>query len=144
MKHMPSVKSAMTPFPYSIDQGAPASEAVEFMRKYRVRHLPVAKDGELVGLITDRDLKLVLGPDFAYPSADRLSVGEAMVADAYSVDLNTPLDSVLAHMAEYHIGSAIVTRKGKLAGMFTSTDACRAYAEHLRKQFQPPGGNAAA
>jgi hypothetical protein len=36
-------------------------------------------------------------------------------------------------MAERHIGSALVTKHGKLVGMFTSTDACRALVQVLRE-----------
>jgi CBS domain-containing protein len=66
-----------------------------------------------------------------------------MVRDAYIVDLETPLDEVLDHMAANQIGSAIVTRQGKLAGVFTTTDACRSFAEFLREQSRHPGGDAA-
>jgi hypothetical protein len=34
-------------------------------------------------------------------------------------------------MAEQRIGSAVVTRRGKLAGVFTSNDACRVFADYL-------------
>ena len=67
-----------------------------------------------------------------------------MVSDAYIVDLDTRLDEVLAHMAEHHLGSAIITREGKLVGVFTTTDACRHFAEHLREQFRRSGGGDAA
>jgi CBS domain-containing protein len=54
-----------------------------------------------------------------------------MVKDCYIVDLATPLAAVLRHMAEHRIGSAVVTRRDKLAGVFTATDACRAFADYL-------------
>jgi hypothetical protein len=47
-------------------------------------------------------------------------------------------------MAEHHIGSAVITRHDKLAGMFTTSDACRAYANLLREQFRRAGGGNAA
>jgi hypothetical protein len=47
-------------------------------------------------------------------------------------------------MAEHHIGSAVVTRHGKLAGVFTSSDACIHFAEFLRDQFRRSGGDDAA
>ena len=90
------------------------------------------------------DIKLMLGPDFAYPKGSELLVRDAMIRDAYVVDLDTPLDEVLAHMAAEQLGSAIVTRKDKLAGVFTVTDACLAFAEHLREQLRRSGGNTAA
>ena len=134
----------MTPFPYSVDAGASVDDALNFMREHQIRHLPVTENGELAGIISDRDIKLILGPDFAYPKGDELRVRDAMVREAYVVDLGERLDDVLQHMAEHQLGSAIVTRKGKLAGVFTVTDACRAFAEFLREQLRRAGGTTAA
>jgi len=144
MKRVPQIKSVMTPFPYSVDRDAPLHEARAFMMQEGIRHLPVTKDGVLVGMITDRDIKLVLGPDFDYPTEEELSVNDVMVEHAYTVDLHERLDNVLDYMAEHHVGSAMVTRNGKLAGIFTATDACRAFSAHLREQFAPPDGDEAA
>ena len=141
---MPKVKSVMTAFPYSIASTAPVSEAIEFMRKQNLRHLPVTDNSTLIGLLSDRDIKLVLGPDFAYPDPAKLTVAEAMVRDSYMVDLEEGLDTVLTYMADHHIGSAVVTRQGKLAGIFTAQDACRHFAEFLREQFRRSGGGDAA
>jgi acetoin utilization protein AcuB len=102
------------------------------MQELRVRHLPVIDQGKLVGLITDRDIKLVLGPDFAYPSEGELTVRDVQVADPYVADVAAPLDGVLETMARKHIGSVLVTRDGELAGIFTVTDACRYLSELLR------------
>ena len=131
MNDAPKLKNIMTPFPYSVDAEAPIAAAVEFMRRHQIRHLPVTTKGALTGLVTDRDIKLVLGPDFAYPSDRELKVRDAMVKDCYIVDLATPLAAVLRHMATQRIGSAVVTRRGKLAGVFTTNDACRAFADYL-------------
>jgi acetoin utilization protein AcuB len=62
----------------------------------------------------------------------------------YIVDLNERLDVVLQNMADRHIGSALVTRQGKLAGVFTTTDVCRAFVEYLRDPFRPVDGDDAA
>lgn len=141
---MPTIKAVMSPFPYSVDVDASLADAQAFMREHHIRHLPVTQGGELVGSISDRDIKLVLGPDFAYPDATKTRVTEAMVRDAYIVDMDTRLDEVLAHMAEHHLGSAIVTRRGKLAGIFTVTDACQHFAEFLRAQVRRAGDDDAA
>ena len=131
MKDAPRLKNVMTPFPYSVDAAAPIEHAIELMREHKIRHLPVTTRGALTSLVSDRDIKLVLGPDFAYPRD--LKVRDAMVKDCYIVDLATPLHVVLRHMAEHHIGSAVVTRRGKLAGVFTTNDACRAFADYLEE-----------
>jgi CBS domain-containing protein len=141
---MPAIKSVMSPFPYSVDVGAPVADAQKFMREHRIRHLPVTQEGALVGSVSDRDIKLVLGPDFAYPDAEATRVADVLVRDAYIVDMDARLDDVLTHMAEHHLGSAIVTRRGKLAGIFTVTDACHHFAEYLRGQVRRAGGDDAA
>ncbi len=89
-------------------------------------------------MLSDRDIKLLLGPDFAYPEPSELTVGDAYQPQSYSVDLNTPLDVVLLEMAARHIGSALVTRKGRLAGIFTATDACREFGLLLQKRRGGP------
>ena len=144
MKRMPTIKAVMSPFPYSVEAGASVADAVTFMREHRIRHLPVTQGGELAGSVSDRDIKLILGPDFANPDEHATLVADAMVRDAYIVDMDARLDEVLAHMAENHLGSAIVTRRGKLAGIFTVTDACRHFAEFLREQVRRSGGDDAA
>jgi CBS domain-containing protein len=73
-----------------------------------------------------------------------LKVHNVMSSDTYTVDLSERLDSVLHRMAEHHLDSVIVTRKGKLAGIFTHVDACAAFAEFLREQVRRSGGDTAA
>ena len=85
-----------------------------------------------------------MGPDFDYPKHGEVTVKDVFLDNPYIVDLNERLDNVLKTMAEKHIGAVLVTRNGKLAGVFTSTDACEGFARYLRDQFNPPGGNEAA
>lgn len=144
MKHIPAIKAVMTPFPYSVDVNASISKARKFMAEHGIRHLPVTDKSEIIGVLTDRDIKLYLGPDLDYPRESEAIVKDVYMDTPYIVDLNERLDKVLKTMAERHIGSVLVTRHGRLAGVFTSTDACKSYAEYLRNQFHPSGGDEAA
>jgi len=129
----------MTPFPFSIDVDAPLAEAHAFLRERHIRHLPVTERGELVGVLTDRDIKLALGPDLGSPPERELTVRDVFQPEAYVVDAGDLLVTVAATMAERHLGSALVTRSGKLVGIFTTTDACRALARVLRGQHPDRG-----
>ena len=129
MKRNPQVIAFMTPFPHSIDIGAPLAQARRLMHEGNFRHLPVTAGGEIVGIVTDRDIKLMLGPDCGYPDEWELKVQDAHVDKPCVVPASTPVAAVARTMAEHHIGSAIVTKNGKLVGIFTVTDACRALAE---------------
>lgn len=128
MKRNPQVIAFMTPFPYSIDVDAPLDAAHELMREHQFRHLPVTSGEEIVGMLTDRDIKLVLGPDFGNPREEQLAVRDAYVERPCIVPASTPVATVARTMAESRIGSAIVTKNGKLVGIFTVTDACKALA----------------
>ena len=74
------------------------------------------------------------------PPRDELLVRDAYVSEPYAVDASTALDVVLEYMAAHQVGSAIVTKHGRLAGIFTATDACRIYCEHLRRLFPARSG----
>ena len=129
MKRNPQVIGFMTPFPHSIDVDAPLEDAHKLMREHHFRHLPVMSGGEIVGVLTDRDIKLVLGPDFGSPDERELRVRDAYVERPCVVPASTPVAKVARVMAQNRIGSAIVTKHGKLVGIFTVTDACRALAQ---------------
>jgi CBS domain-containing protein len=139
MKHPTQIVAYMTPFPYSIDIEAPIAEARAFMQNRQIRHLPVTEQGELIGIVTDRDIKLILGPDFAYPDERSLKVRDACAREPYVVEAATPIRQVAGTMARRHLGSALVTKHGKLVGIFTATDACRAIESLLADpQAGPP------
>ncbi len=137
MKRRPKVMSVMTPFPYAIERDSGVNEARELMWEHDIRHLPVCEDGDLSGVVSERDIGLVLA---SRPADDpvNITVREVYTPDAYTVEIGAPLDEVLEHMAKEHIGSALVTKEDKLVGIFTATDACAAFAAHLRELFPNP------
>jgi len=127
----------MTPFPYAVELTAPIGQARKLMLEHHVHHLPVTEGHDLRGIVSDRDIKLLLGPELGSPDPKELTVEDAYVDDCYVVDMEASLLTVLANMAERHIGAAVITSHGRLAGIFTATDACRAFADHLEKQHRP-------
>ena len=133
MKKIPTVQSVMTPFPYSIEAGASLREGRHMMQSHDVRHLPVVRHRKLVGILSDRDLKRALDPSLGLPPKDELFVDDVMIHDPYVVETTERLDNVLDEMAEELIGCALIVREGKLVGIFTTTDACREFANHLRE-----------
>jgi acetoin utilization protein AcuB len=144
MDHIPTIGSVMTPFPHVVQLQDSLLKARTLMVEHELRHVPV-KDGEvLVGILTDRDLKRALDPDLGLPPKEELFVRDVYVPDAFVVELTEPLDEVLHQMAARHIGSTLVVKKGRLVGIFTVTDACRVFCEHLRSIFPNQTGDDAA
>jgi acetoin utilization protein AcuB len=138
MNKEPRIKSVMSPFPYAIDICAPIGQARKLMLEHHVHHLPVTGANELKGIVSDRDIKLLLGPEFGSPDPHELTVEDAYVEDGYAVDLETPLAVVVRHMTEKHLGAALVTKQHRIAGIFTAEDACRVLADYLDERFNPP------
>ena len=137
--HMPTVKSAMTPFPYYVLVSDPITRAESLMVEHDVHHLPVRDGDALVGVLTKLDLDHAVNP--AVPKSERaqIRVGSICRYEPYEVDADMLLVDVLDGMAERHIRSAIVVRGGKLVGIFSAVDACRILGEALRRHFPSPG-----
>jgi len=135
LDHMPTIKVAMTTFPYAIDIDAPLAAARAMMREHGIRHLPVTEKRALVGVLSERDLGLVESSSVAGGWNEGLAVRSACVLDSFVVGLDAPLDWVLHEMAERHIGCALVVKNKKLVGILTQSDACRLLAAFLRSRF---------
>jgi acetoin utilization protein AcuB len=144
MDHIPSIGSVMTPFPFVVQVDDSVLAARALMVEHQVRHLPVKDGNTLLGVLTDRDLKRALDPSLGLPPKEELFVRDVFVPDAYVVDVREPLDGVLDHLSSQHLGSALVTKNGRLAGIFTLTDAARLYCRHLRSLFPSHSGDEVA
>lgn len=143
MQQIPLMSAVMTPFPHSIGVAETLATAAEMMRELRVRHLPVKDGPALVGVLSDRDVSVALAAAAGLPAADELKVRAACRLESYEVEVHERLDDVLAQMVERQVGCALVVKGGRLAGIFTTTDACSHYAALLRQLF-PDGGDHAA
>jgi CBS domain-containing protein len=100
----------------------------------RIRHLPVLADGQLVGIVSQRDLlahSLTKALDFE--ARDRrtflksVDVSEAMTREVIAVDAETPLEEAARLLIRHRIGCLpVVDRVGVPVGILTETDLLRA------------------
>lgn len=134
MKAIPTVQKYMTYVPKSIGFDQSISQASEVMRKLHLRHLPVLKGGQLVGILTDRDLNLLMS--FKDVDPNTATVEDAYTADPYFTSPDAPLNAVVSQMAEKKYGCALVVDNGKLVGIFTEVDAYRALADLLETRLK--------
>jgi acetoin utilization protein AcuB len=141
MHEMSSLATAMTPFPYAVPLDASIDEAERLIAEHDIHHLPVKDNHDIVGIVTSRDLADARSKK---RRQRELLIDDICVKDVYIVDLREPLPNVVSTMAEKHISSAIVTRQGRLAGVFTWVDACHCLATLLSAKGPPIGDNDAA
>ena len=97
------------------------ADALDLSRAKGIRHLPVLRDGWLVGVLSDRDLLPVAGRESASKR-----VGELMTRDFVAVEPGTPLSAAAECMVENGFHSLPVLVQGALRGIVTSADVLAA------------------
>jgi len=133
-KAIPTIQKYMTVMPHTLGFDQNIEQAQELMSKFHIRHLPILKGGKLVGILTDRDVKLMMS--FADFDAKKIKVDDAYTPEPYITTPNAKLDEVVAHMAEKKYGSALIVDNGKLVGIFTEIDAYKALADLLSTRLK--------
>jgi acetoin utilization protein AcuB len=115
--------------------------ARERLAKYRINQLPVVTDENLVGIVTDRDIR------DAYPSSLRLFYGkdidefgdshtveEIMTYNVISITPQTPLREAAQLLRRQRFGALPVVEHDKLVGIITRSDVLDALlAEETEK-----------
>lgn len=129
----------MTPNPVTISPDAPVTEALRRLQERDCRHLPVLDaEGELVGMVSDRDLRglFVWDPDVGSllgAAAARLAtaVSALMSANVVAVTTNTALREVVDVFLDNRLGAVPVVQAdtGELAGIISYVDLLRALRE---------------
>ena len=133
-KPIPPISKYMTTTPHSVEAGVTLAAATKLMQLHGIRHLPVMAGQKLIGIITERDIKYV--ESFSIVDPETVTVQGAMSEDLYAVSPETPLDQVVATMAEKKFGTATVVQNEHVVGVFTTVDACRALSELLSTRLR--------
>ena len=110
-------------------------DAVVRMQRARARHLPVvSREGLLVGIITDRDLRHLLfsprmfqalGSSRVDVLLDGVHVAEIMSTDVVTTAPDTSLADAASTMRKEKVGSLPVLENGRVVGILTETDVLR-------------------
>ena len=129
---IPPVRQYMTESPHTVGAEQTLAHAHTVLYEKRIRHLPVLRGGQLVGLLSERDVALVTS--LKDVDANTITVEEAMSLAIYKVPPDAPLDKVCSEMAAKRLGSAIVVEHGHVVGILTTVDVCSALAELLQSR----------
>lgn len=121
------VEEFTTPDPVTAFTETPIEELIRIMSENGVRHVPILSGDQVVGVVSERDLKLVAALDAS--SKSLLTAGDIMSRDPVMVSSQDTLHDVAFEMSRRKIGSVIVNEGDKLLGIFTSTDALNALVE---------------
>jgi len=143
MKRIP-VSELMTPKPVTIKHDETVGKAIELMTRYEIRRLPVTKDGKLVGILSDRDLRQLSGrPSLKLPPGDRddaylqLPVEEAMTLNVITIRENHTVQDAITSMIKHKIsGLPVVDRDGSMVGILSEQDVLKFCLDLLDRESE--------
>lgn len=124
------VEEFTTPDPVTTTENASIDELRRLMTEHGVRHLPILREGKVVGIVSERDLKVVACLDLKEKILVR--AGDIMASDPFTVSSTATLDEVAFEMSQRKIGSVMVNEGDNFLGIFTATDALNALIEITR------------
>ena len=118
-----TIGDVMTPQPLTIGREQKLVTAHKMMAENGIRHLPVLERGDLVGIVSQRDLYFVE----TIAGVDKLTdkVEDAMTTDTRRFDPETPLREVARAMFDERLGCAVIVERDRVVGVFTAMDALR-------------------
>ena len=126
---MTNVRDIMIHNVITIDHNKTAKDVALLMSEKQVSSLVVIKDGNPIGLVTERDLsRKVLTTD--RKSSD-VPLSEIMSMKFRWVEPMTPIEDAIQKMINNKIRRLLVLEDGKLVGIITETDLAR----HLRSKL---------
>jgi CBS domain-containing protein len=120
------VRDRMSRPAVTVRQDADFQKALALMQEKKLRRLPVVDDdGQLVGIIVERDL-LVAAMRYLQ---SRVEVGDLMTRNVVTVGPDADLNEVARTMLERKIGGLPVVEHGRLVGIVTESDIFRRFVE---------------
>ena len=127
------VQDIMTTPAITVGLEMPVLEAQQLMASRRIRHLPVTDAGRLMGIVTDRDIRLNLPSPATSLSVwevnfllAKLTVQSAMTKAVITVEPERDIAEAGRIMLDHKIGALPVVDGGIVVGIVTETDMVRA------------------
>lgn len=109
--------------------------ARNLMLRHGVGRLVVVEDGKVKGIITLTDILYSMSlPEFYYKPLVDILVKEVMTPNPITVTEITDVREACEYLVKYNIGGLpVVNEENALVGIFTRTDALRAYSENAEE-----------
>ena len=115
------IVNLMTADPITIGQHDTLSNAKRLMDEGSFRRLPVMDNGQLVGIVTERDLREYTG----YLESTRVTA--AMRTPLITVTPHNKVEDAALLMLKHKIGGLPIVAEGKLVGIVTTSDLLKAF-----------------
>ncbi|HSP97049.1 MAG TPA: CBS domain-containing protein [Candidatus Dormibacteraeota bacterium] len=129
----------MTTDVVTLDAGDHLDLASDIMTLGRIRHMPVVRNGKLVGILSQRDLfRGAVSSALQFrPAAERqwlakIRVAEVMTPDVVTAEPDWPVRHAVEVMVDGRIGCLpVVDTEGRVVGLLSESDCLRLLATYL-------------
>lgn len=142
---MVTVNDLMTVIPNSVALDTPMRTVIGVMKTEGCRQLPVLENGKLVGIITDRDVRLVMNSPVVLHGRwqdeellDSVTAESCMTPNPITVTPNMPAYRAAEMLSIYKFGGLPVLENDTLVGIITVTDFLE-YAANILAEDVVPG-----
>jgi acetoin utilization protein AcuB len=130
------VRDLMSGAPETVPPDANLHDVLIKMNRQGYRHLPVVENGRLVGIVTDRDVRLAVNSPVVEEDADftrqealeGVQVFDCMTPDPQCVTADMPAYEAADLLSLNKFGAMPVVDDGKLVGMISTIDFLKHYA----------------
>jgi acetoin utilization protein AcuB len=133
------VIDVMTKEPLTIAPGETIGQADELMSENNIRQIPVVNGRDLVGIVTDRDIRSflsssLLGDPEARERVLRATVRDVMTTAPIFVSPNDDLEEAVELLIEEKIGGIpVVDESEGLVGIVTYIDLLRCFLNRIQE-----------
>lgn len=117
---------------YSINTGQTVLEAARFMKEHNFGALPVLRNGQLSGIVSERDIMTRVVAAGRLPGTT--TVEEIMTANPRAVSLDESVDECLFIMREFGFRHLPIVEGKELKGLVSLRDILMRYAAELEAQ----------
>ena len=110
---------------YSIEADRTVLEGARFMMEHNIGALPVLRNGELVGIFSERDIMNRVVAVGRMPGTTRIS--EVMTSNPKTVGVNESVEECLFLMREFGFRHVLITEAKELKGLVSLRDLLLRY-----------------
>jgi len=135
------VREWMTPDPFTLTEDDRVKTAVQHLLRAGIRHVPILRDGALVGIVTDRDLRRALpsveagaSPAKYQAFMERTTLKQIMRSDPVTCTPDTDIADAVRTFVERKLGAIPVVEGDEVVAILTQIDILRAFLHVLEKE----------
>ena len=120
----------------NVSPDVPINDALNLMKREHIRRMPVIKDGNLVGIVADKDILNASPSPITSLSVwemnyllSKVLIKDVMTTNVLTVTEDTPIEEAARIMSDNKIGGLPVVRNSQVVGIITETDLFKLFLE---------------